>query len=97
MRLYLVQHGEAQPENVDPQRHLTEQGQRAVQKVAEFLRPLSLSVSAIWHSGKPRAQQTAEILSRAISAGQGMVQRSGLSQTIRSSRYRRPWSNWGPT
>ena len=57
MHIYLVQHGEAKPEEIDPERRLTENGTRAVQKVADFLRKSSgLEVDTIWHSGKPRAQ-----------------------------------------
>ena len=40
MRVYLVQHGESRPEEEDPQRRLTDEGVRNVQKVARFLRPL---------------------------------------------------------
>jgi phosphohistidine phosphatase SixA len=43
-----------------------------------FLRPLKLTVNAIWHSGKPRAQQTGELLAKAIGALDRIVQREGL-------------------
>jgi phosphohistidine phosphatase len=79
MRVYLVQHGESKPEEEDPQRRLTDEGVRNVQKVAGFLRPLGLKLETIWHSDKPRAQQTAEILAGAISASQGMLQRNDLA------------------
>ena len=51
MKVYLVQHGEAKSEKEDPQRNLTDKGIDEVQKVANFLRPLKLTVNAIWHSG----------------------------------------------
>ena len=66
MRLYLVRHGEAKPAEEDRVRPLSEQGRRDVQKVADFLAPLGLRVSAVWHSGKTRAAQTAEILAAAL-------------------------------
>jgi phosphohistidine phosphatase len=78
VRLYLVQHGEALPEEKDPQRHLTEKGLADVKAVAAFLRPLKVSVAAVWHSGKPRAQQTAEILARALAGKPKVVRRDGL-------------------
>jgi phosphohistidine phosphatase len=78
MRVYLVQHGEAKPEEEDAGRHLTQRGIADVQKVADFLRPLKLSVLAIWHSGKPRAAQTAQILTTAVRASEGVVERGGL-------------------
>jgi phosphohistidine phosphatase len=40
---------------------------------------LKLQAGAIWHSGKKRAEQTAEILGSAVTAGEGVVQREGLS------------------
>ncbi len=79
MKLYLVQHGEAEEADVDPQRRLTDKGRRDVETVAAFLKPLGLAVNAIWHSGKPRAQQTAEVLLEAIVADEGMLRRDGLS------------------
>jgi phosphohistidine phosphatase len=79
MRVYLVQHGESKPEEEDPQRRLTDEGFRNVQKVAQFLRPLGLKLETIWHSGKDRAQQTAEILAGAVFASQGLLQRNGLA------------------
>jgi phosphohistidine phosphatase len=79
MRVYLVQHGESKPEEEDPERRLTDEGVRNVRKVARFLRPLDLQLEAIWHSGKQRAQQTAEILADTVSAGRGMLQRNDLA------------------
>jgi len=78
MKVYLVQHGEAKSEEEDPQRRLTDKGIGEVQKVADFLRPLELPVDAIWHSGKPRAQQTGELLAKAIGALDRIIQREGL-------------------
>ena len=79
MRVYLVQHGEAKSEEEDAQRRLTDKGIRGVQNVTDFLRPFGVKVEAIWHSGKDRAQQTAEILAGGVSATQGMLQRNGLA------------------
>jgi phosphohistidine phosphatase len=60
--VYLVRHGEAQAEEVDPERHLTADGAETVRRIAVgafdrlYVRP-----SRIFHSGKSRARQTAEI------------------------------------
>ena len=40
------------------------QGRADVRKVASFIRPLKISVEHIWHSGKLRAAQTAQILAK---------------------------------
>jgi phosphohistidine phosphatase len=66
MKLYLVQHAKAASEQADPQRGLTEEGFSEIQKVAAFVKPLNLCVDYLWHSGKKRAAQTAEILAEAI-------------------------------
>lgn len=66
MKLYLVQHARAASEQVDPQRGLTEEGRGEIEKVAAFIKPLNLCVDYLWHSGKKRAEQTAEILAESI-------------------------------
>ena len=78
MRIYLVQHGEARSEQEDPRRTLSDKGIGEVQKVAEFLRPLALAVDTVWHSGKARAKQTAELLAEALGAQARVVAREGL-------------------
>jgi phosphohistidine phosphatase len=78
MHVYLVQHGEAQAEKEDPQRRLTDKGIGEVQKVADFLCSLRLAINAVWHSGKARAQQTAELLAEATGARDRVVERHGL-------------------
>jgi phosphohistidine phosphatase len=77
MNLYLVQHGDAKPEDLDPDRSLTTAGLGDVVKVATFLEHLRLDTPAIWHSGKKRAFQTAEILVDAFS-GARLTARQGL-------------------
>jgi len=78
MKLYLVQHAKATSEQQDPQRPLTEEGQRELQKVTEFIEPLKLSVDYLWHSEKRRAIQTAELLAKAIKIKKAKTVREGL-------------------
>jgi len=66
MKIYLVQHGEAKPEIEDPERSLTLKGENEVRKVSNFAKKLQLKISKIYHSGKLRAKQTAEILGEAL-------------------------------
>ncbi len=66
MKLYLVQHAKAASEQVDPQRPLTEEGRSEIEKVAVFIKPMNLCVDYLWHSGKKRSVQTAEILAKVI-------------------------------
>ena len=64
MKVYLVQHAKPKPEEEDPQKPLSEQGRADAQKVAEFAN--NIKVNKIQHSGKLRAQQTAEILGKSL-------------------------------
>jgi len=65
MRLYLVQHGDALPKEVDPDRPLSAQGCNDIERLAAFLQG-QVRVARILHSGKTRARQTAELLAPAI-------------------------------
>jgi phosphohistidine phosphatase len=78
MKVYLVRHGDAVSSDVDPERHLSEQGRAGVEKVASFIRPLGICVVNIWHSGKARAAQTAEIFAGSVASEKGCSAREGL-------------------
>jgi phosphohistidine phosphatase len=62
-RIYLVQHGESYPENVDPERKLTPKGIEETKIVAKYLSKLGIKLNAILHSTKLRSNQTANIFS----------------------------------
>jgi phosphohistidine phosphatase len=79
MELYLVQHGQAEREEIDPARPLTAQGRHETQQVAEAARRLNLQIDQIRHSGKTRAEQTAAILGQALAPAGGVVAVPGLA------------------
>lgn len=66
MKLYLAQHGEAVPKDENPERPLSEQGQRDVRAIAALLQSAGGRVDRVWHSGKTRAEQTARLLAGAL-------------------------------
>ncbi len=66
MKLYLIQHGEAKPETEDPERSLTAGGEKEVVAVSKMAGGLQIRPSKIYHSGKVRAKQTAEIIAIAL-------------------------------
>jgi phosphohistidine phosphatase len=66
MRLYLVQHGAALGKEIDPQRPLSDTGREEVQALAGVLRDAGVRVERVWHSGKTRAEQTAQLLAKAV-------------------------------
>ena len=78
MKLYLVRHGEAVSENVDPRRPLSHDGKKEVEKTAKALRKMGIAVAAIIHSGKKRAQQTADIIQAAIAPELKLIQKDSL-------------------
>jgi len=66
MKLYLVRHGEAVSKLVDPGRPLSARGREEVESVAALLDRAGVRVSRVLHSGKMRAEQTAEIFAEAV-------------------------------
>ena len=78
MKLYLVQHAKAASKEADPERPLTEEGHRDIEKVAEFIEPLNLCVDYVWHSRKKRAEQTAELLAEVVRINKAKLARDGL-------------------
>ncbi|WP_455210029.1 phosphohistidine phosphatase SixA [Kaarinaea lacus] len=77
MKLYLVQHGEACAKDVDPDRPLTDQGAKDIDRLAAFLKRADVRVNRVIHSGKLRACQTAERLANQIAPGVAL-ETSGL-------------------
>ena len=79
MNLYLVQHGKAKLTEEDPQRSLSDKGQADIEKVAAFVAESTpIRVSRIFHSGKNRTQQTAEILAQHLNPPNGVTAIEGL-------------------
>lgn len=79
MKLYLARHGEYRIDDVIAGNPLSEQGKAAIAALAQFLQPLHMEVDAIWHSGKLRAKQTAELLSKAFICQQAIQEQPGLN------------------
>jgi len=66
MKLFLIQHGEAKSEAEDPERSLTSRGEKEVRSVSKVASGLPINPSKVFHSGKLRAKQTAEIIASAL-------------------------------
>ncbi|KPK66161.1 MAG: hypothetical protein AMS21_03040 [Gemmatimonas sp. SG8_38_2] len=79
MNLYLVRHGQAKSETLDPERPLTDVGVQTATRVARFLgKGEHVSVAEIRHSTKLRARQTAEIFSAEAGLRAPLLEMSGL-------------------
>jgi len=63
MVLYLVQHGQSQPKEIDPEKGLSDEGRAEVELIAKVAQGYAIPVKSIKHSGKKRARLTADILS----------------------------------
>lgn len=65
-RIYFAQHGLAVDKKDDPERPLSKDGIEQSKIVAKFLQGSETSLDSIFHSGKLRAAQTAEIFATAL-------------------------------
>jgi phosphohistidine phosphatase len=65
LRVYLVHHGEAVGPDVDVRRPLSTSGRERSEQVAAEAAAHGMKPDVVWHSGKLRAKQTAEIFWRA--------------------------------
>jgi len=83
MELYLLRHGRPNSELVDPQKGLSPEGQWEIGSLGKLIKPLNIAVSEIWHSGKTRARQTAEIISSYLEVEGGIIEKNGLNPADR--------------
>jgi phosphohistidine phosphatase len=94
MRLYLVQHGDAVPEQVDPQRPLSAAGRREVEAIGRLLASAGVRSTRVVHSGKLRAEQTAELLAMACAPDHGVEASAGLSPNDPVKPVARTIASW---
>jgi phosphohistidine phosphatase SixA len=66
LTLILMRHGDYS-DNPSNRGHLNQKGKTEVSLCANFIAGLELNIDAIWHSEKPRALETAEIVSNRLS------------------------------
>jgi len=72
MKLYLVRHGDYISGEDNPKKPLSEKGIKDIEKIADYSkRHMNIQIREIWHSGKLRALQTANILAQHIEPLQG--------------------------
>ena len=79
MMLFLVQHGESVPKEIDEDRPLSDAGTEDVERMAERLGAAGVKVARVAHSGKTRAKQTAQLLASAVCVGSSPVMLAGLA------------------
>jgi phosphohistidine phosphatase len=79
VNFYLVRHGDAVSDTLDPRRPLSRIGQEQVEQVARAAVARQAQVSAIFHSGILRAEQTADIMARQLAPELGVRRITGLA------------------
>ncbi|HUV08794.1 MAG TPA: phosphohistidine phosphatase SixA [Spirochaetia bacterium] len=79
MVIYLIQHGKAKTKEEDPERGLTEEGREEAERVSAFFTKLSPDIHVIWHSGKKRARETAEIIAGSLNIQNRIMEHTGLN------------------
>jgi phosphohistidine phosphatase len=78
MTLYLVQHGQSLPKDVDPDQGLSEIGVAETERIAGVAKNYHINVKLILHSVKTRARKTAGILASALNPTNGAKEVEGL-------------------
>ena len=68
-----MQHGLAQNKDENPERPLSDAGTKETSSIAHHLSKISFSPSTIYHSGKTRTLQTAEILAKSTGIASSKV------------------------
>lgn len=79
MAVYLSQHGKSAAKAIDPKRGLTEEGVTEVKQVASTLQQGQIHIVGIRHSGKGRAQQTADIFAQSLKPQEGLIENEGMN------------------
>ena len=79
MAVYLMQHGMPVTKEENPERPLTDRGKKDVATLAEFLHKRGIRIQEVFHSGKRRARETAEIIGARLNPGAEPKALKGLS------------------
>jgi phosphohistidine phosphatase len=79
MTIFLVQHGKCLSKAQDPEKGLSEQGGDDVRRIAQVASNYGIVVDEVLHSGKKRAQQTADIMAEALGPTKGVRAVDGIN------------------
>lgn len=80
VKLYLLRHAEAEPDEPDAERRLTAKGERQVHQLAVYLlkRDVPLEIKEIWHSPLVRAVETADLFKKELKLDAPALNAPGL-------------------
>ncbi len=74
-----MRHGEAKPENEDPERGLTDNGMEHARRMGEFLSFMGTELDTVIHSTKKRACETAQAITRSLRPKKEVHEENGLA------------------
>jgi phosphohistidine phosphatase len=84
MAMYFVQHGLALAKEADPKRALSAEGRKEIECISAHLSRVGLAVKRVFHSGKTRAWETAQIFAEQIGDGRtGEISGMGPKDDVR--------------
>lgn len=94
-RLYILQHGGAVSKDEDPGRPLSEEGVLDIQRLAEYLAERvvggglsgDMDIRRIFHSGKLRAEQTAQIITDSLKSAVNPESCSGITPNDNADEF----------
>ena len=69
MAMYFVQHGWSLSKEINPDRPLSDDGRKEVERISIHMKEVGIKIDKIYHSGKTRAEQTAQIFTDNIGDG----------------------------
>ncbi|MHA1728481.1 MAG: phosphohistidine phosphatase SixA [Promethearchaeota archaeon] len=88
MKLYLIQHALSKSKQEDSERALTDKGIDEITKTVKFLAEhISINLKSIYHSGKLRAKQTAEIIEEYLTPADAIKISVGLKPLDKPSIF----------
>ena len=95
MKLYLVRHGKAEDmADATGERPLSARGMADIEAQAKMLDNAGVRVTNVFHSGKLRARQTAEILSALVAPGVMPEAMDNITPMDATSHLAREIDNW---
>jgi len=78
MELYVARHARAADEGRGGERPLTDEGRDDARRIGRALAAAGVELKSVWHSGKLRARETADLLAGAVGAGADLDERADL-------------------
>ena len=85
MKIYLARHGEAELLDTDP--GLSDRGKQQATELAQMLKAKTISIPTIYHSGKQRTLETAEIIANFMSPKPKVKEKAGSKLKTRIDIY----------